>query len=97
VVSRCSAFKRDRIRIDTLNVGWTDTPREHLVQTRVHNRPDNRLEMVRKAQPFGRLIEPDEAARSLAFLRSDESGLMTGAVIDFDQTVIGTNDDNPGV
>ena len=36
-------------------------------------------------------------ARAIAFLCSDESGLMTGAVIDFDQNVVGTKDENPGV
>ncbi len=92
-----NALKRDRIRINTLNIGWTNTPREHLVQTQVHDRPENWLAEVAKAQPFGRLIEPAEVARAIAFLTSDESGLMTGAVIDFDQTIIGTADDNPGV
>ena len=92
-----NALKRDRIRINTLNIGWTNTPREHLVQTRVHGRPENWLEQVSQAQPFGRLIQPDEVARALAFLTSDESGLMTGAIIDFDQQMIGTMDDNPGV
>jgi NAD(P)-dependent dehydrogenase (short-subunit alcohol dehydrogenase family) len=92
-----NALKRDRIRINTLNIGWTNTPREHVVQTQVHGRPQNWLEIVSKNQPFGRLIEPDEVARALAFLCSNECGLMTGAVIDFDQTIIGTMDENPGV
>jgi NAD(P)-dependent dehydrogenase (short-subunit alcohol dehydrogenase family) len=92
-----NALKRDRIRINTLNIGWTNTPREHLVQTKVHGRPENWLEEVSRNQPFGRLIEPDEVARALAFLTSAESGLLTGAIIDFDQTIIGTADDNPGV
>ena len=92
-----NALKRDRIRINTLNIGWTNTPREHVVQTQVHSRPENWLEIVSKNQPFGRLIEPEEIARAIAFLCSAESGLMTGAVIDFDQTVIGTMDENPGV
>ena len=92
-----NALKHDRIRINTLNIGWTNTPREHLVQTQVHGRPENWLEMVSKNQPRGRLIEPEEVARAVAFLCSAESGLMSGAVIDFDQTVIGTNDENPGV
>ncbi len=92
-----NALKRERIRINTLNIGWTNTPREHLVQTRVHGRPENWLEEVSQGQPFGRLIQPEEVARVLAFLTSDESGLMTGAIIDFDQQVIGTLDDNPGV
>jgi NAD(P)-dependent dehydrogenase (short-subunit alcohol dehydrogenase family) len=92
-----NALKRDRIRVNTLNIGWTNTPREHVVQTEVHSRPQNWLEIASKAQPFGRLIEPDEVARAIAFLTSAESGLMTGAVIDFDQTVIGTQDENPGM
>jgi NAD(P)-dependent dehydrogenase (short-subunit alcohol dehydrogenase family) len=92
-----NALKRDRIRINTLNIGWTNTPREHLVQTKVHGRPENWLEVVSRNQPRGRLIEPDEVARAIAFLCSAESGLMSGAVIDFDQTIIGTNDENPGV
>jgi NAD(P)-dependent dehydrogenase (short-subunit alcohol dehydrogenase family) len=92
-----NALKHDRIRINTLNIGWTNTPREHVVQTEVHGRPDNWLEIVSRNQPFGRLIEPEEVARAIAFMCSDESGLMSGAVIDFDQTVIGTMDENPGV
>jgi NAD(P)-dependent dehydrogenase (short-subunit alcohol dehydrogenase family) len=92
-----NALKRDRIRINTLNIGWTNTPREHMVQTKVHGRPENWLEIVSRNQPRGRLIEPEEVARAIAFLCSSESGLMSGAVIDFDQTVIGTNDENPGV
>ena len=91
-----NALKHDRIRINTLNIGWTNTPREHVVQTEVHGRPENWLEIASEAQPFGRLIEPDEVARAIAFLCSGESGLMTGAVIDFDQTVIGTRDEHRG-
>jgi NAD(P)-dependent dehydrogenase (short-subunit alcohol dehydrogenase family) len=92
-----NSLKRDRIRVNTLNIGWTNTPWEHVIQTRTHGRPENWLEEVSKAQPFGRLIEPEEVARALAFLVSDESGLMTGAIIEYDQTVIGTTEDNPGV
>ena len=92
-----NALKGDRIRVNTLNIGWTNTPREHLVQTEVHGRPQDWLAQASAAQPFGRLLQPDEVARAIAFLTSAESGLMTGAVIDFDQQVIGTRDDNPGV
>ncbi|MGI9433256.1 MAG: SDR family oxidoreductase [Geminicoccaceae bacterium] len=92
-----NALKHDRIRINTLNIGWTNTPREHIVQTEVHSRPENWLELASKEQPFGRLIEVDDVARAIAFLASAESGLMTGAVIDFDQTVVGTMDENPGM
>lgn len=92
-----NAVKKDRIRVNTLNIGWTNTPREHIVQTEVHSRPENWLELASDAQPFGRLIEVDDVARAVAFMASGESGLMTGAVIDFDQTIIGTMDENPGM
>lgn len=92
-----NALKHDRIRINTLNIGWTNTPREHIVQTEVHGRPQDWLAKVSPDLPFGRLIQPDEVARALAFLTSEESGLLTGAVIDFDQQIIGTMPDQPEV
>ena len=92
-----NAVKHDRIRVNTLNIGWTNTPREHIVQTEVHSRPENWLEIASKAQPFGRLIEIDDVARAVAFMASAESGLLTGAIIDFDQTIMGTLDENPGM
>lgn len=91
-----NALRFDRIRVNTLNIGWSNTPNEHVVQTEVHGRPDDWLAQIGPSQPFGRLIEVDEIARAMAFLCSDESGVMTGAVIDYDQTVIGTMDENPG-
>jgi NAD(P)-dependent dehydrogenase (short-subunit alcohol dehydrogenase family) len=39
--------------------------------------------------PLGRLLKVDEVARAVAYLSSDESGLMTGSIIDFDQSVVG--------
>ena len=92
-----NAVKRDRIRINTLNIGWTNTPREHIVQIEVHDRPENWLEIASAAQPFGRLIEVDDVSRAVAFLASAESGLLTGANIDFDQTITGTWEENPGM
>jgi len=37
----------------------------------------------------GRLLKTDEVARACAYLSTDESGLMTGSIIDFDQSVVG--------
>jgi NAD(P)-dependent dehydrogenase (short-subunit alcohol dehydrogenase family) len=39
--------------------------------------------------PFKRLNKPIDVAKILAFLCSDESGIMTGSIVDFDQTVAG--------
>jgi hypothetical protein len=35
------------------------------------------------------LLKTQEVARAIAFLASDESGMMTGSLVDFDQSVIG--------
>ena len=85
-----AAVARDRVRVNGLNLGWTLTPNEHLVQTRVHGQPADWAETLGRAQPFGRLLAAADAARAIAFLASDESGLMTGALVDFAQQVIGT-------
>jgi NAD(P)-dependent dehydrogenase (short-subunit alcohol dehydrogenase family) len=85
-----NALLADRIRVNGLNIGWMNTPGEHSTQRRFHDAPQDWLERAAKHQPFGRLLEPDEVARAIAFLASEESGMMTGSVIDFDQIVVGT-------
>jgi len=80
---------RHRIRVNALNIGWTDTPGEETIQREVHGSDDDWLAVAEAAQPFGRLLKPREVAKVIAFLASDESGMMTGAVIDFDQSVQG--------
>ena len=84
-----AAVARDRVRVNGLNLGWTVTPGEHAVQMGTHGRPPGWELAVGRAQPFGRLLTPLDAARAIAFLASDESGLMTGALVDFEQQVIG--------
>ena len=84
-----AAVARDRIRVNGLNLGWTLTPNEERVQTGFHGRPPGWAEVVGRRQPFGRLLTPRDAARAVAFLASDESGLMTGALVDFEQQVMG--------
>lgn len=82
----------DRIRVNLLNPGWMDTPAEHDVQQKFHDAPDDWLEHAEAAQPFGRLLKPQEVARGICYLASDESGMMTGASINFDQTIPGAGD-----
>jgi NAD(P)-dependent dehydrogenase (short-subunit alcohol dehydrogenase family) len=80
---------RRRIRVNTLALGWMDTPGEEMIQRRYHTDDPQRLANAEAGQPFGRLLKPEEVARAIAFLASDESGLMTGSIIDFDQSVAG--------
>ena len=79
----------DRIRVNVLNIGWTDTPGEHAVRTSFHGTDEEWLEKAEASLPFGRLLKTPEVARAVAFLASDESGMMTGAAVDFNQVVIG--------
>ena len=82
----------DRIRVNGLNIGWMDTPGEHRIQATYHNAESDWLAAAEAKQPFGRLLKPEEVARAVAYLASDESGMMTGSIIDFDQQVVGAGD-----
>ena len=85
----------DRIRVNGLNIGWMNTPGEDRIQKTRHNAPDDWLQKAVAALPFGRLLEPDEVARAVAFLCSEESGMMTGAIVEFDQSVSGCCESQP--
>lgn len=85
----------DRIRVNGLNIGWMDTPGEHSIQMRYHTDDKDWLAKAEQSQPFGRLLKPEEVARAVAYLASDESGMMTGSIIDFDQQVLGSAESAP--
>lgn len=82
----------DRIRVNCINPGWMDTPGEDQIQRRFHSDGQDWLEEAEAGRPFGQLIKPDEIAAAIAFLASDESGVMTGSVMDYDQSIIGAGD-----
>ena len=84
-----NAISADQIRVNGLNIGWSDTPGEDLTQRKFHEGGENWLEKIEKKVPFKKLTKPLDVARGLAFLCSEESGIMTGSIIDFDQTVHG--------
>jgi len=89
------ALLRNRIRVNGLNLGWMSSDGEDQIQRTYHGASDDWLVQANAAQPFGRLIDPAEAARAVAFLASAESGLMTGSMVNFDQSVWGGFDDAP--
>ncbi|MEL6892004.1 MAG: SDR family oxidoreductase [Actinomycetota bacterium] len=82
----------DRVRVNQVNPGWMDTPGEDAIQRRYHDGGDDWLERAEATRPFGRLIKMAEVASTLAFVLSDDSGMMTGSIIDYDQTVQGCDD-----
>ncbi|TPM06485.1 SDR family oxidoreductase [Mesorhizobium sp. B2-3-11] len=86
-----NAHRFDRIRVNGINVGWTDTPAERIMQAETLGNSPGWLDAANAAQPFGRLLKPDDIANLAVFLLSDAAGPMTGAVIDQEQSVIGAN------
>jgi NAD(P)-dependent dehydrogenase (short-subunit alcohol dehydrogenase family) len=86
------ALMRDGIRVNGLNIGWMNTPGEHAIQASAHAAPPDWLERAGASLPLGRLLEPLEVARAVAFLSSAESMPMSGALVDFDQSVQGAGD-----
>lgn len=89
------AVLRNRIRVNGLNIGWMSTEGEDRIQREFHGAAPDWLEKAAAAQPFGRLVDPREVARACAYLSSAESGLMTGAVICFDQSIWGAYESSP--
>ena len=89
IKNTANAVSGHQIRVNGINLGWTDTPAEHYIQKKFHNAKKDWLKKAEKKVPFKRLNKPSDVAKILAFLCSEESGLMTGSLIDFDQTVVG--------
>ncbi|RWQ35659.1 MAG: SDR family oxidoreductase [Mesorhizobium sp.] len=86
-----NAHRFDRIRVNGINVGWTDTPAERIMQAQTLGHGPGWLDAANASQPFGRLLAADEVANLAVFLLSDASGPMTGALIDQEQWVVGAN------
>jgi NAD(P)-dependent dehydrogenase (short-subunit alcohol dehydrogenase family) len=86
------AHRFDRIRINGLDIGWTDTEGEDAVQRAFHAADDDWRERAAASLPMGRLGRVDEIAEMVVFLLSDRSGVVTGSVIDWDQNVFGAFD-----
>ena len=86
------SLMRHGIRVNQVNPGWMDTEAEDAVQRKFHGASDGWLEHAEADQPTGRLIKPAEVAELIAFLLSDQSGMMTGTIVDYDQSVQGAGD-----
>ena len=84
-----NAYRAQRIRCNAILPGWMDTPGEDVVQRKWHDAPADWLARAEAAQPMGQLVKPDQLALLAAYVLSSDAGVMTGALIDYDQTVIG--------
>jgi len=84
-----NAYASKRIRCNGILVGWMDTPGETTTQQKFHGAGEDWLAKVEAAQPMGQLVKPDQLAGLVAYILSPESGVMTGALVDYDQRVVG--------
>jgi NAD(P)-dependent dehydrogenase (short-subunit alcohol dehydrogenase family) len=85
-----NAHRHDRIRCNAILPGWMDTPGEDVTQRRYHGATDGWLERAEAAQPMGQLCKPHQLAGLASYLLSPDAGVMTGALIDYDQNVPGS-------
>jgi NAD(P)-dependent dehydrogenase (short-subunit alcohol dehydrogenase family) len=84
-----NAFSTKRIRCNGLMLGWMDTPGETAIQQKFPGAGDDWLGKAESKQRMGQLVKPDQVAGLVSYLLSLESGVMTGALIDYDQNVAG--------
>lgn len=84
-----NAYRGNRIRCNAVLPGWMDTEGEDLVQKKWHGASDDWLATAEAAQPMGQLVKPAQLARLVSYMVSPQSGVMTGALVDYDQNVAG--------
>ena len=66
-----------------------DTPGEDVVQKKFHDAEDDWLDKAEASVPMGQLVKPAQMAPLITYLLSPDSGIITGAVINYDQQIIG--------
>lgn len=85
------ALMRNGIHVNQLDIGWMASDHERQLQLEESGDPDWEAK-ANAGLPFGRLLDPKEVARAVLFLASNDAGMMTGAVIHYDQSVWGGYD-----
>jgi NAD(P)-dependent dehydrogenase (short-subunit alcohol dehydrogenase family) len=86
------AHRWDRIRINGVNIGWTQSEGEDATQRQFHDAEEGWAARAATTLPMGKLGQVDEIADFVVFLLSPRSGVVTGSVIDWDQMVPGAHD-----
>jgi NAD(P)-dependent dehydrogenase (short-subunit alcohol dehydrogenase family) len=82
---------RYRIRVNQINPGWVLTEGEHYVESVAEGKGEDWLEDALKTRPFGRMLAPEDIAQAALFFATNE--LVTGAILDYEQTPVGAPPD----
>ncbi len=67
-----------RINVNVVNPGWIDTPGERAYAS------DEAIAAAEPRMPWGRLGQPEDIAKAVAFLASDDADYITGATLRVD-------------
>ena len=76
--SMAAELKNRAIRVNTLSPGATETPIFY-GQFKTREEAEARKEMFKQMTPLGRMGRPEEMAKAILFLASDDSSYTTGA------------------
>ncbi|OIN60617.1 SDR family oxidoreductase [Arsenicibacter rosenii] len=84
--------RENRVRVNQVNPGWVLTEKE-LAQKRGQGLADGwHQELPRTLAPAGRILRPEEIAAAAIYWLADESGPISGQVVDLEQyPLIGRN------
>jgi NAD(P)-dependent dehydrogenase (short-subunit alcohol dehydrogenase family) len=73
------------IRVNSVHPGPVDNRFQHAIEVEVTGAPeDEAAELFEQNIPLGRHASPEEIARTVLFLASDESSFVTGATLSVD-------------
>ena len=75
---------RDGIRINAVCPGEVDTPMLRMAGRTMRMSDEEANQMAAAVVPMGRLAQPEEIARVVLFLASDDASYMTGALVPVD-------------
>lgn len=67
-----------RVRVNVIHPGWIDTPGERKFFT------EEQIEQGAQNLPWGRMGTPEEMAKGIAFMLSDDADYMTGSTVTMD-------------
>ena len=83
------ALRKYKIRVNVVAPGWMNTPGEDEIQKKFHGASDDWVKKAEQTLPMGELVDPKKLAPLVTYLLSFSSGVITGAIINYDQQIVG--------